>query len=132
MPHVEKPNNAAVRRHFRIFLWKKVQLIWPILGALALIQVILDVCAGLIEQWSLGDSLYFTIATGQTIGYGDFVPKHFPSGLAAILIALDGVVVMGLIAAVAVRALEETARVENDQDALSLTSFGAACLSALH
>lgn len=102
--------NAAIRRRFRIFLWKKLKIIWPILSALALVQIGLGVLAGRVEHWSLGDSLYFTFVTGLTIGYGDFVPKHFLSRLAAIVIALDGIVVMGLIAAVAVRALEETAK----------------------
>lgn len=110
----EKSGNAAVRRRFRIFFWKKLVIVSPILFALALIQVVLGVFTGLIERWSLGDSLYFTFVTGLTIGFGDFVPKHFLSRLAAIIVALDGVVIMGLIAAVAVRALEETARAPDE------------------
>ncbi len=109
-----KSGNALVRRRFRIFFWRKLQIISPIIFALVLIQIALGVFAGFIEHWSLGDSIYFTFITGLTIGYGDFVPKHFLSRLAAVAIALDGVVVMGLIAAVAVRALEETANAQDE------------------
>ena len=113
MSHTE-PSNAVVRRRFGMFLWKKLQIVWPILSVLALIQALLGVFAGFVEGWSFGDSLYFTFVTGLTIGYGDFVPKHFLSRLSAIAIALDGIVVMGLIAAVSVRALEETAKAQNE------------------
>lgn len=29
-----------------------------------------------IEGWNLIDSLYFTISTASTVGYGDFAPSH--------------------------------------------------------
>jgi hypothetical protein len=107
-------SNAETRRLFRIFLWKKLQIVWPILSALVLIQLALGVFAGFIENWPLGDSIYFTFVTGLTIGYGDMVPKRLLSRIAAVAIGLDGVVVVGIIAAIAVRALEETAARRND------------------
>jgi Ion channel len=54
----------------------------------------------------LGDGVYFTFVTGLTIGYGDLVPRQPLSRFLAILIGLFGTVVTGLVAAIAVRALQ--------------------------
>jgi hypothetical protein len=88
-------------------LGTQLKILWPIVSALLLIQFAFSIVAGIVEQWTLGESLYFTCITGLTIGYGDLVPKHFISRLAAVVIGIVGVVLMGLIAAVAVRALDE-------------------------
>ena len=105
MPQTEL-TNAQVRRRFRTALWTELKILWPIVSALLLIEFIFGIIAGIIERWSLGESIYFTFVTGLTIGYGDFVPKHFISRLAAVVIGIVGVVLMGLIAAIAVRALD--------------------------
>lgn len=99
--------SAQVRRRFRTALWTQLKILWPIVSALLLIQFTFGIVAGIVEQWSLGESIYFTCITGLTIGYGDLVPKHFISRFAAVVIGIVGVVLMGLIAAVAVRALDE-------------------------
>jgi len=59
-----------------------------------------------LERWSLGDGVYFTFVTGLTIGYGDLVPRQPLSRFLAILIGLFGTVLTGLVAAIAVRALQ--------------------------
>lgn len=61
----------------------------------------------LIENWGIGEALYFTFVTGLTIGYGDFVPKHFLARLLALVIGFSGIVLTGIIAAVGVQALSE-------------------------
>jgi hypothetical protein len=105
MPQTEL-TSAQMRRRFRLALWAELKILWPIVSALLLIQFILGIIAGYIEQWSLGESIYFTSITGLTIGYGDFAPKHFISRVGAVIIGMVGVVLMGLIAAIAVRALD--------------------------
>ena len=60
------------------------------------------------SRWSLGDGLYFAFVTVLTIGYGDLVPRQPLTRFLAILIGLFGVVLTGLIAAVAVHALQTT------------------------
>jgi hypothetical protein len=65
---------------------------------------------GYIEEWRVGDALYFTFVTGLTIGYGDFTPKHMISRLLAVGVGFTGVVLTGLVAAVIVQALRETTR----------------------
>lgn len=60
---------------------------------------------GLIEGWSVVESFYFSYVTGLTIGYGDFTPSMFITRLFAILIGLSGVLLMGLLAGIAMKAL---------------------------
>jgi hypothetical protein len=62
-----------------------------------------------LQEWPLGDALYFTFVTAFTIGYGDLVPKGFLARLIALIIGLTGVLLTGLIAAVGVRALQVAA-----------------------
>lgn len=106
---ITKPSNTEMRRRFGIALWNELTIVWPIISVLLLIQLSLGFISGYVENWSLGESIYFTFITGHTIGYGDFVPKHFISRLSAVAIGFDGVVLMGLVAAIAVRALDASA-----------------------
>lgn len=45
----------------------------------------------LIEGWSLADSLYITVQTLTTVGYGDLTPRDGPGRAFAILVMLTGV-----------------------------------------
>ena len=63
------------------------------------------VLIGRIEGWRLDEALYFTFVTGLTIGYGDFTPQHVVGRLLAVVIGFAGIVLTGLVAAVAVQAL---------------------------
>jgi hypothetical protein len=81
--------------------------VWPVLVIIIALQLALGFLITWVERWSLGDGVYFTFVTGLTIGYGDLVPHRFLSRFLAILIGLLGTVVTGLIAAIAVRALQK-------------------------
>jgi hypothetical protein len=59
----------------------------------------------LIEDWSIGEGLYFTFVTGLTIGYGDLIPKHIFARLLALMIGFSGIVLTGIVAAVSVQSL---------------------------
>ena len=65
---------------------------------------------GYIEGWRVHDALYFTFVTGLTIGYGDLTPRHVVSRFLAVVIGFSGIVLTGLVAAVAVKALDATMR----------------------
>ena len=49
-----------------------------------------------LEDWSLGDGVYFSFVTGLTIGYGDLVPRRALSRFLAILIGILGTLLTAL------------------------------------
>jgi len=60
------------------------------------------------EKLPFAEALYFTCVTGLTIGYGDIAPVTLAGRVVAILTGLIGILITGLIAAVAVHALRAT------------------------
>jgi hypothetical protein len=84
-------------------------VIWPVFSGLLALQILVGTVIGWIEGWSWGNALYFTFVTGLTIGYGDLVPHSMLSRLLTIVIGLTGILNVGLVAAVGVRALRTKA-----------------------
>lgn len=82
-----------------------MRVVWPILSSLLALIVLLGLAAGLVEGWSVQESIYFSFVSGLTIGYGDFAPKTLLGRALAIAIGLCGILVTALVAAVAVKAL---------------------------
>lgn len=99
-----------MRRLFFAALWDGIKLVWPILSGLLAIMAVLGAAIGRLENWPLGESLYFAFVSGLTIGYGDLVPKAPLSRVLAVAIGFTGILLTGLVAAVGVRALERAAR----------------------
>lgn len=102
-----------MRREFATGLTDGLRVMWPVLSGLLMIIVTLGVVIGLIEGWSLQESIYFAFVSGLTIGYGDFAPKVLLTRTLAVIIGICGVLITGLVAAIAVKALSA---VHNDQD----------------
>ena len=98
----------ALRRDFMAGLLGGLRVVWPILSLLLGLIVALGVVVGLIEGWSLQESVYFAFVSGLTIGYGDLAPKTLLTRVLAILIGVCGVLVVALVAAIAVKALPTT------------------------
>ena len=94
-----------MRRQFLVGLRDGLSVIWPILSILLSLMVGLGIVISLIEGWPLVDGLYFAFVSGLTIGYGDLVPKTLLSRTLAICIGFNGILLTGLVAAVAVQAL---------------------------
>ena len=99
-----------MRRQFFIELWNGLKLVWPIVSGLFLIMMLLGMAIAWREGWGLGEGLYFAFVSGLTIGYGDLVPKHPVSRTLAVCIGFTGILLTGLVAAIAVRALERATK----------------------
>jgi hypothetical protein len=95
----------TMRRTFVHGLFTGLRVVWPILSGLLVIIAGLGLVIGLIEGWSVQESIYFAFVSGLTIGYGDFAPRSFAPRALAIVIGICGVLLTALVAAVAVRAL---------------------------
>jgi len=103
-----------MRREFFRELWAGLRVVWPILSGLLIFMGAVGIVIGLQEHWSPPDAIYFAFVTGLTIGYGDLVPTHALSRILAILIGLSGVLLVGLVVAIGVRALGRVERSNRD------------------
>ena len=102
---MKQRNDRAMRREFLSGLVFGLRVIWPILSGLLGVIVAFGLIAGLLEGWSISDSIYFAFVSGLTIGYGDLAPKTLVARALAIAIGSCGILLTGLVAAVAVEAL---------------------------
>ena len=100
-------SSRKMRRTFFLGLLEGLHVVWPILSGLLITIVTLGVIIGLREGWSLQESIYFAFVSGLTIGYGDLAPKTLLTRVLAIVIGICGVLLTGLVAAVAVNALND-------------------------
>jgi Ion channel len=98
-------DSRSLRRNFVAGLIAGLRVVWPILSGLLGLIIALGLVVGLIEGWSVHESIYFAFVSGLTIGYGDLAPKSFLTRVLAILIGVCGVLLTALVAAIAVKAL---------------------------
>jgi voltage-gated potassium channel len=87
-------------KEFGTGLW----LTLPLSFSLAAVIIVLGQLIGKKEGWSPLDSFYWSFITATTVGYGDFRPTKPLSRMTAILIAFLGLLLSGIIIAIAVRA----------------------------
>jgi voltage-gated potassium channel len=97
-----------VRSVYLSALLDGLQVTWPVLSVLLALKASLGIIVGLIEGWSVGQGVYFAFITGLTIGYGDLVPRQPLTQILAVIIGFFGIILTGLVAALAVRALQAT------------------------
>jgi hypothetical protein len=108
-----------MQKLFLLGLGHGIHVVRSVLWGILLWQLVFGLLVTWLERWSLGDGLYFTFITGLTIGYGDLVPRHPLSRFLSILIGLSGTMLTGLVAAIAVNALQtavSSARLSNDTE----------------
>jgi Ion channel len=101
-------DSRRMRRNFGAGLLSGLRVVWPILSILLVLIVGLGVVVGLLEGWSLHESIYFAFVSGLTIGYGDLAPTSLLTRALSIAIGVCGVLVTALVAAIAVKALTAT------------------------
>ena len=99
----------SIHARFLHAVGHNLYVVWPVLFAVLAWQVAIGFLITWLEHWSLGDGVYFTLVTGLTIGYGDLVPHQPMSRFLAIVVGFFGTVLTGLVAAIAVRALQTAA-----------------------
>jgi voltage-gated potassium channel len=85
-------------KNFFFDLW----VTFPLLLSLAVAVAVLGQIVGKRERWSRFDSLYWSFITATTVGYGDLRPAKRLSRIIAIVIALVGFMLTGILVAVAV------------------------------
>jgi hypothetical protein len=61
---------------------------------------------GKIEGWSIWESLYHAFINATTVGYGDFRPSRKSSRILAIVLAFVGIVLAGMVVAIALHAAD--------------------------
>ncbi len=98
------PNLKSFHRLFFHALAKIQDIFFVLIGWL----VVNAAAIAYFEQIPFADALYFSFITGLTIGYGDISPVTHAGRVFAVLTGFVGILMTGLIAAVAVYALRET------------------------
>ena len=106
-------DSRTLRKRFAAGLFTGLRIVWPILSVLFVLIIALGLVVGLVEGWSVHESIYFAFVSGPTIGYGDLAPKSLLTRVLAILIGVCGVLMTALVAAIAVKAL--TAATSGDE-----------------
>ena len=97
--------SSIIRRRFFRELWRGVGIIWPVISALLVLMALIGLLVARVEGWPVSDGLYFAYVTGLTVGYGDPVPKAGTARALAMFLGLCGIVLTGLVVAIAVEAL---------------------------
>ena len=76
----------------------------PLLLFFMVLIIVLGQIIGRAEGWTKIDALYYSFITATTVGYGDFRPEKSSGKLLAIVIALLGLLMTGIIVALGVKA----------------------------
>lgn len=105
-----KRNSRTVRATYVAALIQGLGVTWPVLSGLLLFKAGLGAIVGVLEGWGVGQGIYFAFITGLTIGYGDLAPRQSLTQLLAVVIGFSGVLLTGLVAALAVKAISAVPR----------------------
>ena len=89
---------------FLLFFAHHLFLISPLLGLLLMVITGLGMVVGRIERWTVFDAIYWSLITATTVGYGDIRPTHKTSKSLSIVIAFIGLVLTGIMVALALDA----------------------------
>jgi hypothetical protein len=78
---------------------------YPIWGGIAILISFMGILIGQLEEdLSVGEALYFAWVTGTTVGYGDLTPTTGSTRVLAIIVAILGIVLTGIIVTMAIEA----------------------------
>jgi voltage-gated potassium channel len=113
----------SIRKRYRTFLdfvgnfLRYAFHIREVIGSLVSLIVLAGVVVSHVEDIPWGDAIYFAFITALSVGYGDITPQTMVGKIVSVGIGLMGILFVGITAAVATRALADTARqhVKTDQ-----------------
>ena len=74
----------------------------PLLLSLALVISLLGLLVGRFESWRPFEPIYWAFITATTVGYGDYRPARSVPRAISILIAICGMILTGIIVALAI------------------------------
>ena len=94
--------------------WLMLKITAPIWLLFIVLVVALGQIAGRIERWPPLSALYWSFVTATTVGYGDIRPASRGARVLAVVIALCGLVLFGVIVAIAVQATTQAVRVHGE------------------
>lgn len=89
-------------RHF----FEKLFFVRGVLVALLLLILALAFITAQVDDIALTDALYFVFITALTVGYGDITPSSGVTRAISVFSGVVGVIFVGLLVSVSVRALE--------------------------
>lgn len=111
-------------REFFLFMRHILTLLHFVRGVLLSLLLVLFVLALMIsniESMPLSDAIYFISITALTVGYGDITPTSGVAQTISVLSGIVGVIFVGILVAVSVRALEHAVREKGLEEQANLT-----------
>jgi len=93
-----------------------VYLAGPLILFLSILIILIGQIVGRREAWRKWDALYWSFITATTVGYGDIRPKGRLSKALSVLIAFNGIILTGLIVALALYAANYAFKAHMDLD----------------
>ena len=92
-----------------------VNLLWIVASGVAVAKF---------EGLKLGDGIYFAFVTALSVGYGDIAPKTTLGRVVSINLGFVGMLFIGVVVAIATRALRDTLKRLEDADDAKDPSVG--------
>ncbi len=87
----------------KIFL-SGIYLTSPILVTMALLIIFLGLIVGRIESWTKFNSIYWSLITALTVGYGDIKPVSKVPKILSVILGVVGIMFAGILVAITVKA----------------------------
>lgn len=91
------------------FLAAHLNLVYELAAVFGILVAIIGISGVLISRFDripLGEAIYFAFITAFTVGFGDVAPRSHATRVVTVFLALLGLVLVGVIVAVAVHALD--------------------------
>ena len=103
---------------FALYFANDLFLIGPLVVLLLIVILGLGMIVGRVESWSWFDAVYWALITATTVGYGDIRPVRKISKSLSIIIAFCGLILGGIMVAIALDAATKAFAEFGDESAV--------------